>query len=158
MVSGAVGFDTSEIRAFARQFDGADRIVMNELTTAFDRGGTVILERARGNINHWRGGLSRGGKKTTSVSARSIRTLVEFIAMNKGFNYAIAVEFGRGAIEARNGRVLRFQLRSGQILFRKRVGPAKPQFFLTRAFDASKGSIDREVDAAAARIVARVVR
>lgn len=158
-VVGIAGFDTTEVRAFARTMNAnADKIVMDELTTALDRGGTTILTRARGNINHWSGKLGRGGTKQTTVSARAIRVFIEFVAMNRGFNYAQAVEFGRGPVVAKRARMLRFQLRDGTVLFRKRVGPAKAQHFLGRAFDASRSSLDREVDAAAARIVIRVVR
>lgn len=156
-VFGSIGFDTTEIRRFARQFDGADRIVMNELTTAFDRSGAKILADARGNINHWHGGLSKGGKKRTTVSARTIQTIVEFIARRGSFNYAQAVEFGRGPVVAKRARFLRFELRSGEVLFRKRVGPAKAQRFLGRAFETNRALVNRNVDAAAARIVVRVL-
>lgn len=156
-VFGTAGFDTTEIRQFARQFAGADKIVMDELTTAFDRSGSQVLAAARGNINHWSGALSRGGTKRTTVSARQIVTLIEFIARRGSYNYAQAVEFGRGPVVAKRARFLRFQLRSGEVLFRKRVGPAKAQRFLGRAFESNRSLIDRNVDAAAARIVVRVL-
>ena len=156
-VQGSMGFDTTQVRQFARKFTGADRIVMNELTTAFDRSGAQMLRAARGNIKHWHGGLSKGGKKITTVSARTIRTIVEFIAMNRGFNYAQAVEFGRGPVVARRTKFLRFQLRSGEILFRRRVGPAKAQYFLRRAFNDNKSFVTAQVNGAAARIVMRVL-
>lgn len=158
MTAGTIGFDTSEIRAFAKQFDGADKIVMDELTPAFERGGARILTTARGNIKHRSGALGRGGKKVTSVSARAILTIISFSAKRGSFDYAAAVEFGRGPVVAKRAKMLRFTLRDGTVLFRKRVGPAPAQRFLGRAFDANQAQVIREVDGAAARIVARVVR
>lgn len=151
MSAGSIGFDTTEIRAFARKFDGAEKIVMDELSTAFSASGNDILAGARGNINNKTGELSGSGSSKTNVSARLIITVVRFTA-----KHAKWVEWGRGPVVAKAGKMLRFEI-GGQVLFRKRVGPAKAQFFLRRSFDARKNAITQRVDAAAARIVARVL-
>jgi hypothetical protein len=151
MSAGSIGFDTTEIRAFARKFDGADKIVMNELTTAFDKSGGIILSAAKGNIHNKTNALSGSGSKKTNVSARLIITVVKFTA-----KHAKWVEYGRGPVVAIRAKALRFEV-GGQVLFRKRVGPAKAQRFLGRAFDSNKGAVLAAVDAAAARIVARVL-
>lgn len=151
MSSGSIGFDTTEIRAFARQVQGADKIVMDELTTAFDRSGATILSAAKGNIHNKSGELSGSGKKTTTVSSSTIETLIAFTA-----KHAQWVEWGRGPVVAIRAKALAFEI-GGETIFRKSVGPAKAQKFLGRAFDSNKDAIVRAVDAAAARIVAKVL-
>ena len=157
MSVGSIGFDTTEIRAFARQVQGADKIVMNELATAFDESGTLILSGARGNIHNKTGALSASGKSKTRVAATFVVTIVKFAAYRSGFNYAAAVEWGRGPVFARRAKFLRFEI-GGQVFFRKIVGPAKAQHFLGRSFDRNQSAVAQKVDAAAARIVARVLR
>lgn len=151
MSAGSIGFDTTEIRAFARQVQGADKIVMNELSTAFTQSGTKILTGARGNIHNKTGALSGSGSSKTNVSSRLIITIVRFTA-----KHAKWVEWGRGPVFAKRAKFLRFEI-GGQVLFRKSVGPAKAQRFLGRSFDSNKASVIAAVDAAAARIVARVL-
>ena len=152
MSVGSIGFDTTEIRAFARQVQGADKIVMNELATAFDESGTLILSGARGNIHNKTGALSASGSSKTRVAATFVVTIVKFTA-----KHAKWIEWGRGPVFARRAKFLRFEI-GGQVFFRKSVGPAKAQHFLGRSFDRNQSAVAQKVDAAAARIVARVLR
>lgn len=62
--------------------------------------------------------------------------------------YARIHHEGRGPIEARPGRTLRFKGRDGQIIYRKRVGPAKGNPFLTEAVQQVTGKTPRRRDAA----------
>lgn len=151
MSAGSIGFDTTEIRAFARKVEGADKIVMDELTTAFDQSGGVILSAAKGNIHNKSGELGGSGHKTTTVTSSTIRTLIEFTA-----THAKWVEWGRGPVVAIHKKALAFTV-GGETIFRKSVGPAKAQRFLGKAFDANKAAVIRAVDVAAARIVSRVL-
>jgi hypothetical protein len=59
---------------------------------------------------------------------------------------------GRGPIVAERGRALRFVIR-GVVLFRKRVGPAAPNPFPSRARQAMQPAIDRAPAALAAALV-----
>lgn len=52
-------------------------------------------------------------------------------------HYAGIVNDGRGPIEAKNGKALRFRI-EGQEIFVKRVGPAKPNPYVERGIDRAK--------------------
>ena len=52
--------------------------------------------------------------------------------------YALVVHRGRGAIVAKPGKMLRIVLANGDVLYRKRVGPAKAIPYMTDAFATIK--------------------
>lgn len=114
--------------------------------------GEAVLKQARGNINNRSGKLSRSG---TNEATGPLEQTVRFSAMNRGFDYAGAVEFGRGPVVARPGKMLRFEI-GGQVLFRKRVGPAKAQRVLERGIQQAMPVIDsqaRQLEGDCARAV-----
>lgn len=50
---------------------------------------------------------------------------------------------GRGPIEARNAKALRFCIH-GQTIFTKRVGPSKPNDIFRKGYQSSQASIQRQ--------------
>jgi hypothetical protein len=102
--------------------------------------GTAIRDNARGNINSKSGALAASG---TAKKIGMMLVEVRFQAFNKGFNYAAAVEYGRGPIVPIRAKVLRFEV-GGAVVFTKRAGPAKAQKYLERGISQAEGIIVRE--------------
>lgn len=138
--------DTSQIRALARKYQDADRVVMNELTTATARSAGHARDAANRLIRHKTGALAGSAEVRTNVFARKIEAVISWTA-----RHAQWVAFGRGPVVAKRARALRFEI-DGVIFFRKRVGPAPAQHFHTRGLAQAIPAIEAEYRAAAARI------
>lgn len=65
--------------------------------------------------------------------------------------YAHYVEYGRGPVEAKNAKALRFRI-NGELVFAKRVGPADPKPFMQQARDAAEAEAPIIFDRIAAKI------
>lgn len=64
-------------------------------------------------------------------------------------SYAPYVEGGRGPVEAKRAKALRFQSRDGKLIFRKRVGPAAGRHMFREGWQAARPEVIRFfVDAA----------
>jgi hypothetical protein len=138
--------DFSQIRRIARQYQGADRVVMNELTTAMARSAEHARQAANSLIRHKTGRLARETDVRTNVFARRIEGIVRWLAP-----YAKWVAYGRGPVVAKRAKALRFEI-DGVIFFRKRVGPAPAQRFNERGLARAIPAIEGEFRAAMARI------
>lgn len=146
MVQASFQVDTTRIRALARRYQDADRVVMNELTTATARSIDHARNAANSLIHHKTGRLASETEVRTQVFARRIAGTARWLAP-----YAKWVEFGRGPVVAKRAKALRFEI-DGVIFFRKRVGPAKAQHFTSRGLARAMPRIEAEYRAAAARI------
>lgn len=142
-----VSIDTSRIRALARRYQDADRVVMNELTTATARSANHARDAANRLIRSKTGQLASSAEVRTMVFARRVEGIVRWTA-----RHARWVAYGRGPVVAKRAKALRFEI-DGVILFRKRVGPAPAQHFHTRGLSQAMPAIEAEFRAAAARIV-----
>ena len=94
----------------------------------------------------------------TGALRRSINSRVErggdVAIVGTNLKYARAVHEGRGAVVAK-GKALRIPLKSG-VIYRKQVGPARANPFLTRAFAQARPQIERELKAYADTMLADV--
>lgn len=160
-VSGAVfAIDTTDIRELAQTWrsPAVDRLILDELTTAGQKSGQHVKRHATALIKNKTGKLAQTTEITSQVSATLINTEIEWTAKSaRGFPYPVAVNYGRGPVEAKAGKVLRFEI-DGQVFYRKRVGPAKAQHFAERGLQAAETQIVAEHRLAADRIAARVER
>ena len=133
--------DVSDVIRFGNQMDQLGNGKVKQLARPrFVKMGDAILKNARGNINNKTGKLSGSG---TNKTTGDLEQTVKFEAYNKGFNYAVAVEYGRGPVVARPGKMLRFTI-GGTVIFEKRVGQAKGQRFLERGIQQAMPTIAGE--------------
>ena len=130
--------DTKEVDALARQLAGSEHIIREEMTSGMRRVALTVEAGAKRFAPVKTGHLRRS--ITNNVVAFG-GTIVAKIGTN--VPYAIFVEVGRGPIVARPGHWLRFTIGS-QVIYAKRVGPAKAQHFMKRAITANRAAIVRE--------------
>lgn len=162
----AFSIDTSDLKQFAQEIGPeATRIINVELDTAGKRAGKHARDRANERIRHKSRKLANSAKVTTQSSgSRSsgttlggsvVVTTVAWKALNRGFDYAGAVNFGRGPVVAKRAKALRFEV-NGEIIFRKSVGPAPAQHFAEKGLQAAEPQIMAEHRAAVGRAVRRI--
>lgn len=101
----------------------------------------IIRNRARSRIHHRSGRLGQSGKVT---KLGMLLYEVRFEAFNKGFNYAGAVEFGRGPVRPIRAKFLAIPF-AGGIVFSKYARAAPAQHFLGNAIDESAGAINARI-------------
>ena len=133
--------DASEIARMGAGFSSVSARVPEIVEPGLQRAATKIRDKAKGNINHKSGKLGASGKVTKI--GRMVYE-VRFEAFNKGFNYASAVEFGRGPVRPINAKVLRFNV-GGKTVFTKYAGPAPAQRFLGRVVDSADSILAPEI-------------
>lgn len=140
----AYDVDFSDVTAFR---NGMARLGAGQVMTLarprFQRMGEAVRSNARRNIKSKSGTLAGSGTVKTSGGGGGVETVIEFKAFNKGFNYAVAVEYGRRGFGPKNAKVLRFEV-GGKVVFAKRVGPARAQKFLERGLQQSMPTIVNE--------------
>jgi HK97 gp10 family phage protein len=92
-----------------------------------------------------------------SIASDTAQTGPHEVTVYAGSNteYAAIVELGRGPIEAKGDGYLRFEV-DGEVLYRKRVGPAAPKPYLRPAVEAAKPYIRERVDEAVENTIDRV--
>ena len=150
-VGAAFDIDCSQIFALANRLQGAaPLIIRDELTTGMNRATVQVQKYATARIKHKSGALGRGFKRQVRVSSNAILGIVSNTA-----KHAKWVEFGRGPVVAKRAKVLRFEI-DGQVLFRKSVGPAAAQHFMSGGLRDAEGAIMGEFRASSARIIQRV--
>jgi HK97 gp10 family phage protein len=142
--------DTSQIKAFAGDLKAAQPLVTQEMTSAMQRATLAVESDAKARVAVKTGNLRRSITSTARASAGGVEGRI-------GTNtpYARYVEEGRGPIDAGEGRVLRFEI-GGEVLFRRRVGPAAARPYLRPAFDAQRGRIRTEFAQVPKRVIARL--
>lgn len=121
-------------------------ISRDEFRRGLHRAGHRVRNAGNRRINRWSGEL----QDTSYVKTDALTSRIVWPA-----KHAVYVDQGRGPIEAGPGRMLRFQLRSGQVLFRKRVGPARAQRFAAGGLRDARPGIRAELDEASRRAVRR---
>ena len=143
--------DTTQITRFANKAKGqAQRILQEELKSGFQRAGNRLKIAANKHINRWTGELQDTATVTTTQSGLVTQTTVGWPA-----RHARWVEEGRGPIEAPPGKVLRFETRSGEVIYRKRVGPAAAQRFTKKGLADAQAGIRSDIQDAARQFVRR---
>lgn len=68
--------------------------------------------------------------------------------------YSHFVEHGRAAIPYKKGRVLRFQTKDGRVLYRRSVGPSKPQPFMAKGTYWARKNMARMVSEKVRKVLA----
>jgi hypothetical protein len=143
--------DTRAITKWAAKAKGqAPRMLAEELKSGFHRAGHRLRIAANKHINRWTGELEGSATVTTTQSGTTTETVVAWTAP-----YAKWVDQGRGPIEARPGSVLRFETRSGEVVFTKRVGPAPAQRFAAKGLADARAGIRSDIQDAARQFVRR---
>jgi len=104
------------LTSITRLISGLDRVVYSGMVKTANLGLRTARSKAKGSL-----------KKQVNVQTRDKQ-----VSLAASAPFAHFVEFGRGAITAKNGKVLRFEV-GGQVLFRRSVGPAKAHPFMAPA-------------------------
>lgn len=105
--------------------DDFDRNVLHIVVQATKAAAPIDSGRMRDNILARRTG--RGLATTWEIVARALS--------DGGYNYPLTVIKGRGSIVAAPGKVLRFiDKTTRQVIYRKRVGPARGNNFMAEGF------------------------
>lgn len=151
MSAGNVGFDARELYAFAKKMDASTAIVTKEMNTAMTRGGNLILQNARGRIHNVSGALSASGSNKVTMGGGYFKAVIAFSA-----KHAQWVENGRKGFGPKRAKVLHFFV-GGAEVFTMKVGPAKAQRFLAKAFESGQKYFLNECEVAAGRIVKAVL-
>lgn len=136
---------------FSARMARSRTIVGEELSRAVDRCTFLGERESKGEVGVVTGHLRR------SITA-SRATFAGGVARGSwGTNvpYARHVEFGRGPVVASPGKVLRFTI-GGRVLYRKRVGPARPRPFLFNVAARLKPRFRAEFATARTTIIRRL--
>lgn len=121
---------------------GTGRVVQ-EARPSFQRMGETVRTNARQHVGRKSGRLASTATVKTTAGGSQIVTEVRFSATSPtGFDYAGVHHDGRGPVVAR-GKALRFTV-GGQVLYRKRVGPAKGTKYLDKGVQQSLPAIAAE--------------
>ena len=144
--------DISEVTALASNLRKGPQIVQSKLMVAGRQAGMIFIAAAHQttpvDIGNLRAGIgppeiSGGSGVTVKISTHS--------------TYAIWVHNGRGAIQAR-GKALAFTPKgSGQMIFRKSVGPQAANPFMDKALAASQNNILKAFESAADAIAKEIL-
>lgn len=156
--SAVFAINITGVRELAIDMGGqaAVQIIMDELVTAGQKSGKHARDRANALLKHKTGRLGKSAQPHTQISGSQVKTVVTWSAKSRsGFDYAFAVDRGRGPVVAKRAKALHFFI-DGQEFFRKRVGPAKAQHFTDRGLQAAEALIIAEHQRAADRIGSRL--
>jgi hypothetical protein len=155
-----VAIDVTDLVALGRRYQGAERLVREELVVAGREAGQAVVVQARADAPRGETGrlAERIGPPEIEVASTAITTVVGAHARSpEGFFYPPVVEHGRGPVVPIRAKVLRFRV-GGRTVFARRVGPAAPRPFLLPAPGKARGQIERAYAAALRRISARLAR
>lgn len=83
------------------------------------------------------------GMLASSIDVEAIDEYTYLVGTRINHIYPMALEFGRGPIEPINAKALAFYSDTGELIFRKRVGEAKPRPFVAPAYEDSLGNAKR---------------
>lgn len=157
-VGSAFHIDVSEVRALAKTMAGADRILMDEMTTSVLKGSKIAQNEANVLIKGGNGSrLAQASDVTVRVSGKTVTGRVSWdkARSDKGFPYAASVDRGRRGFTVIRAKALRFEI-NGRVLYRMRVGPAKAQDFTGRGLRAAEPKILGEIRNGEARFLTRL--
>lgn len=139
----------------ADQLERLAEVLVEELDAAARDIGLKIEAEAKRNLTQ--NGSVDTGTLRGSIASDTARTGPYEVTVYAGSNieYAAIVEMGRGPIEAKGDGYLRFEV-DGEVLYRKRVGPAAPKPYLRPAVEAARPYIRERVDEAIENTIDRV--
>ena len=86
------------------------------------------------------------GMLASSITAESNGEHSILIGTRINHIYPMSVEYGRGPVYPIRAKALAFYVDTGELVFRKSAGPAKPRPFVEPAFDKTMEAIDRIID------------
>jgi hypothetical protein len=157
MVDSSFAIDISQVMAMSRTFDNGPTIVQKEILLGMEGGVTDLYGDVRDLTPKCRtSDLQRSLQKQITQSARTTVGTVKSLGSVAPYNDI--VHGGRGPVVAKPGKMLRLVLCNGQVLFRKRVGPAKANPFMDKGLDRAAPKIFKRIDAATERIVFQLAR
>jgi hypothetical protein len=147
--------DTSQILAYARQFEDGATIAQEEMLSAMEEGVTDLHGGIKDVTPKCRTGkLQDSLQKEIMQSARSISGTVKSLGSVAPYNEY--VHDGRGPVEAKKGKALRITFCDGTVIFRKRVKASTANPFMDKGLRKAQPSIQQRFDEAEARIVQRL--
>ena len=91
------------------------------------------------------------GRLATSINNKKINDYTYLIGTSINEIYPMSVEYGRGPVYPIRAKALAFYASTGELLFRKRVGPAQPRPFVAPAYDRTNHIAERIMDIAIGR-------
>lgn len=136
-----------------------------DLQRKLSRFDELLIEEVNNALEELALMIEREAKQRSPVDSGTLRASIGHVVeeMASGYiravvgtnvDYAPEIEFGRGPITA-DGQALRFTI-DGEVIFRKSVGPAPAQPFLSPALHAVEGKINGRLKEAVNRAEARV--
>lgn len=138
-----IEIDAREFEAFAANCRRAPEILAQENQTAGRQAGFLVVGKAQQLAPRDTGNMANqiGPPEVSRLGGTGVQIRIAASAQSRdGFPYPIAVEEGRGPIEAGPGKVLAFEV-GGRMVFTKRVGPARAQPFMRPALQQSRAQI-----------------
>jgi hypothetical protein len=145
-----VEIDASGIDRLAQNLQRAQPLVQTEMASAMQRSTLAVQADAMPRVNVITGNTRRSITQTVSRGAGMVEGRV-----GTNVKHGRILEEGRGPVDAGPGRVLRFTI-GGQVLFRRRVGPAAPRPYLRPALAAMRGRIRTEFAQVPRRVLAKL--
>ena len=144
--------DIAEVKTMSKQLNNGAKIVQSQLVIAGREAGMIFIGAAQSaapvDIGNLRAGI---GPPVISGSNGVI------VKISTHSPYAVWVHDGRGAITA-SGKALAFVPKgSGEMIFRKSVGPQAANPFFDKALQASQDNILRAFEKAGDRIIKMVL-
>ena len=150
--------DAREIVGFANECPRFGEYLGQENTTAGRQAGFLVVGKAQRFAPRDTGNMANqiGPPEVRRLGGSGVEVRIAANAQSKdGFPYPIAVEEGRGPIEAGPGKVLAFEV-GGRMVFTKRVGPARAQPFMRPALQQSRAQVVALFGQALQRATARM--
>ena len=142
--------DTSEIEKMANVFGTSGPMVQSEMRTGMRAAGGHTRDAAAKHIKNKSGDLAKSGKVEVTLTGKTVEARVRF-----GAPYARIVNDGRGPVVAQRAKALRFEI-DGEVLFRKRVGPAAGVHYLEKGQADAAPKVQAELEATTKRIAANL--
>jgi hypothetical protein len=131
--------DISDLIVLDRRLSGAGPVIQRHLVSGVDKAGKLIEGGAKGIVPVRTGHLRRNITSSARATSGGAQAIVA-----ASTPYARFVEEGRGPVVASPGKVLRFTIGS-QVIYRKRVGPARGRWYMRTAFQRNQAGAVRLV-------------
>lgn len=139
----AMTVDATDITNFAAKAAQGGAILGKKFEKAGRQSGFAVMGRAQQLAPVDTGNMKNqiGPPEVGRIGAAGVQVRIAASAQSEdGYPYPYVIEHGRGPIEAAPGKVLAFEI-DGQMVFRKRVGPAAAQPFMGPALQQMRPKI-----------------
>ncbi len=157
-MSDSLVIDVAELTALGVRFDGADRIVTDELTTAGQASGYLVQASAVAGAPRDLGQLVGSiGPPSVGASAGSVVTELRATAAHARHQEEGTGTFaGRGRIYPRSGKFLSWVGKDGRRVFARSVAGTPPTWYMRNALRDNQSRIEQLHAEAVRRVVARL--